>query len=126
MAFQPYHFVQVNAAINRQLVERACELLEIGPDDRVLDLFCGLGNFTLALARRAREAVGVEGDGSLVEWAKQNASRNGIDNAFFQVADLAKILPEQPWIKRNFDQILLDPPRSGALELMPYLSLIHI
>lgn len=122
LAFQPYHFVQVNAAINRQLVERACELLEIGPDDRVLDLFCGLGNFTLALARRAREAVGVEGDGSLVEWAKQNASRNGIDNAFFQVADLAKILPEQPWIKRNFDQILLDPPRSGALELMPYLA----
>jgi len=122
LAFQPYHFVQVNAAINRQLVERACELLAVGPEDRVLDLFCGLGNFTLALARRAREVVGVEGDRSLVEWARQNASRNGIENAFFQVADLANILPEQLWLQCHFDLILVDPPRSGAWELLPYLA----
>lgn len=67
LEFQPWHFIQINAAINRQLIGRAIELLDIEPTDRVLDLFCGLGNFTLALARRAREAVGVEGDASLVD-----------------------------------------------------------
>jgi len=122
MAFRPYHFVQINAAINRQLVERACELLEIGPQDRVLDLFCGLGNFSLALARRAREVVGVEGDSSLVEWARYNATRNGIDNAIFHAADLAGELAGQAWLQGRYEKILLDPPRSGALETMPRLA----
>lgn len=120
--FQPWHFVQVNAAINRQLVERACDLLEIGPWDRVLDLFCGLGNFTLALARRAREVVGVEGDASLVDWARCNASRNGITNAAFHVADLAADPAVEPWLEGGYDKVLLDPPRSGALEMMPRIA----
>ncbi|MDS4022066.1 MAG: 23S rRNA (uracil(1939)-C(5))-methyltransferase RlmD [Candidatus Competibacter sp.] len=120
--FQPWHFVQVNAAINRQLVERACELLDIGPRDRVLDLFCGLGNFTLALARRAREVVGVEGDASLVDWARCNASRNGITNAAFHVADLAADPAIEPWLEGGYDKVLLDPPRSGALEMMPRIA----
>ncbi|MFO1421818.1 MAG: 23S rRNA (uracil(1939)-C(5))-methyltransferase RlmD [Candidatus Competibacteraceae bacterium] len=120
--FQPWHFVQVNAAINRQLVERACELLEIGPRDRVLDLFCGLGNFTLALARRAGEVVGVEGDASLVDWARCNASRNGITSAAFHVADLAADPAIEPWLEGGYDKVLLDPPRSGALEMIPRIA----
>ena len=122
LEFQPWHFIQINAAINRQLVERACDLLEMGPEDRVLDLFCGLGNFSLALARRAREVVGVEGDASLVEWAKRNAARNGIANAAFYAADLTGDLSAQPWLTGGYDQALLDPPRSGALELMPHIA----
>ncbi|MFO1372560.1 MAG: 23S rRNA (uracil(1939)-C(5))-methyltransferase RlmD [Candidatus Competibacteraceae bacterium] len=122
LEFQPYHFVQINTAINRQLVALAGELLEIGPDDRVLDLFCGLGNFTLALARQAREVVGVEGDASLVAWARRNASHNDIINAIFYSTDLVKNLPGQAWLKSRFDKILLDPPRSGALELMPHIA----
>ena len=122
LTFEPDHFVQINAAINRQLVEQVDELLGIGPQDRVLDLFCGLGNFTLALARRAREAVGVEGDGRLIEQARCNAARNGIDHAVFHVADLAGELAGQSWLEGGYDQVLLDPPRSGALELMPRLA----
>ena len=122
LEFQPQHFIQINAALNRALVERACELLELGPENRVLDLFCGLGNFTLALARRVREVVGVEGDASLVEWARRNAAHNGIANAAFYAADLAGDLTGQPWIQGGYDRILLDPPRSGALELMPWLA----
>lgn len=122
LEFQPWHFIQINAAINRQLVERTCDLLEIGPEDRVLDLFCGLGNFSLALARRVREVVGVEGEASLVEWAAHNAARNGIANAAFYTADLAGDLSAQPWLAGGYDQILLDPPRSGALEMMPRLA----
>jgi 23S rRNA (uracil1939-C5)-methyltransferase len=122
LEFQPWHFIQINAAINRQLINRACELLDIGPTDRVLDLFCGLGNFTLALARRAREAVGVEGDASLVEWARRNAAHNGIDNAAFYAADLTRDVLDQPWRAGGYDQILLDPPRSGALELLPIIA----
>ena len=122
LEFQPWHFIQVNAAINRQLVRRTGEFLELGPDSRVLDLFCGLGNFTLALARQAREVVGVEGDASLVEWARRNATLNGVANASFYAADLAGDLAGQPWMQGGYDRILLDPPRSGALEMMPQMA----
>jgi 23S rRNA (uracil1939-C5)-methyltransferase len=122
LEFQPWHFIQVNAAINRQLVQRACELLELEPDSRVLDLFCGLGNFTLALARQAREVVGVEGDASLVEWARRNAALNGVANARFHAADLTADLAGQPWMPGGYDRVLLDPPRSGALEMMPRIA----
>ena len=122
LAFQPWHFIQINAAINRQLVSRVVELLDLGPEDRVLDLFCGLGNFTLALARRAREVVGVEGDAGLVAWARRNAGLNGIENAAFHAADLAGDLADQPWLSGGYDRVLLDPPRSGALEMMPKVA----
>lgn len=122
LEFQPWHFIQVNAAINRQLISRAGEFLELGPDSRVLDLFCGLGNFTLALARQAREVVGVEGDASLIEWAKRNAALNGIANAQFHAADLAKDLNGQSWMQGRYDRVLLDPPRSGALDMMPQIA----
>jgi len=122
LEFQPWHFIQINAALNRQLVKRAGELLELEPESRVLDLFCGLGNFTLALARRVREAVGVEGDASLVEWARRNAARNEVGNAVFHAADLTGDLAGQSWAQGGYDRILLDPPRSGALEMMPHIA----
>lgn len=126
LEFQPSHFIQVNAAINRQLIERAVELLEIGPDQRVLDLFCGLGNFSLALASKAREVVGIEGDASLVAWAQRNAGHNGIVNASFHAADLSRIAGNESWLQGGYDRVLLDPPRSGALELMPYMAALGV
>jgi 23S rRNA (uracil1939-C5)-methyltransferase len=117
--FGPSDFVQVNAAINEAMVARAIELLEVGPQDRVLDLFCGLGNFTLPLARRARAVVGVEGEAGLIGRARANAVLNGISNAEFVVADLS-VAPDKdiPWMRGGFDQVLLDPPRVGAREVL--------
>lgn len=121
--FLPSDFVQVNAETNRALVARAIDLLEAGPGDRVLDLFCGLGNFTLPIARRAGEVVGVEGEAGLVARARENARRNGITNASFHVANLAD--PEvarMPQLAGPFSRVLLDPPRAGALEVLPRLA----
>jgi 23S rRNA (uracil1939-C5)-methyltransferase len=117
--FLPTDFVQVNAAINQSMVARAIELLEAGPTDRVLDLYCGLGNFTLPLARRAAEVVGVEGDAGLIGRARANATANGIGNAQFHVADLS-VAPDRtiPWMRGGYDQVLLDPPRVGAREVL--------
>ena len=117
--FGPTDFVQVNAAINTAMVARAIELLQVGPGDRVLDLYCGLGNFTLPLARKAAAVVGVEGEAGLIERARANARRNGIENATFHVADLS-VEPERtiPWLRGGFDKVLLDPPRVGAREVL--------
>ena len=117
--FGPSDFVQVNAAINQAMVARAVELLEIGPKDRVLDLYCGLGNFTLPLARRAAAVVGVEGEAGLIARARDNARLNGITNADFVVADLSSAPDiDIPWLRGGFDQVLLDPPRVGAREVL--------
>ncbi|MFP4280714.1 MAG: 23S rRNA (uracil(1939)-C(5))-methyltransferase RlmD, partial [Halochromatium sp.] len=86
--FEPTDFTQVNLELNRRMIDQALALLDPRPDERVLDLFCGLGNFTLPLAQRAREVVGVEGDAGLVARAEANAARNGIGNARFYGADL--------------------------------------
>ena len=91
----------------------------------MLDLFCGLGNFTLALARRARRVVGVEGDAGLVEWARRNAARNSVENVSFHAADLAENLEDQLWLQGGYDRILLDPPRSGALAMMPKVAALE-
>ena len=119
LEFGPSDFVQVNAAINQSMVARAVELLEIAPTDRVLDLYCGLGNFTLPLARRAATVVGVEGEAGLIERARANARRNGIENATFHVADLS-VEPDRaiPWLRGGYDKVLLDPPRVGAREVL--------
>ncbi|HEY6125720.1 MAG TPA: 23S rRNA (uracil(1939)-C(5))-methyltransferase RlmD [Steroidobacteraceae bacterium] len=119
LEFGPTDFVQVNAAINQAMVARAIELLEIGPTDRVLDLYCGLGNFTLPMARRAAGVVGVEGEASLIARARANASLNGINNAQFHVADLS-VAPDTtiPWMRGGFDKVLLDPPRVGAVKVL--------
>lgn len=120
--FQPTDFTQVNLGLNRMLVGQALELLAPGPEERVLDLFCGLGNFTLPIARRAAEVVGVEGDSGLVERARANAGRNGVSNARFVAADLYGALDHKPWGARGFHKALLDPPRSGALQVLELLS----
>jgi 23S rRNA (uracil1939-C5)-methyltransferase len=115
LEFTPTDFVQVNGVVNQALVRRAVELLRPTPESRVLDLYCGLGNFTLALARSAGRVVGVEGDAGLVERARHNALRNGISNVEFHVADLSKPteLPAA-WLPGPYTHVLLDPPRVGA------------
>ncbi|TVP77851.1 23S rRNA (uracil(1939)-C(5))-methyltransferase RlmD [Thioalkalivibrio sp.] len=113
--FGPLDFVQVHAEINRRMVRRAIDLLEPVPDSRVLDLFCGLGNFTLPLARRAGEVVGVEGDARMLERARANAERQGIGNTRYVCANLEdEGLQEMSWLDESFDRVLLDPPRTGA------------
>jgi 23S rRNA (uracil1939-C5)-methyltransferase len=121
LAFEPSDFTQVNSDINRQMIQRAVDMLELTDDDRVLDLFCGLGNFTLPLARRAGQVVGVEGDAGLVARARENARNNGIENADFFTANLYGELDQEPWMQGRYDKVLLDPPRSGALEVLHHL-----
>ncbi|MEN8178909.1 MAG: 23S rRNA (uracil(1939)-C(5))-methyltransferase RlmD [Pseudomonadota bacterium] len=119
--FLPNDFTQVNTDINRQMVRRAVEMLELEPADRVLDLFCGLGNFTLPLARRAGEVTGVEGDSGLVARARANAERNHIANVRFYTANLYETLENEPWLQDRFNKVLIDPPRSGAQEVLEHL-----
>jgi len=121
LAFGPTDFTQVNTELNRLMVDRAVGLLDPQSDERVLDLFCGLGNFTLPLAKRSAWVTGVEGEGGLIDRARRNAARNGLNNLDFQVADLYKPLEGEPWIGERFDKALLDPPRSGAWEILPWL-----
>ncbi|MBA1145487.1 23S rRNA (uracil(1939)-C(5))-methyltransferase RlmD [Ectothiorhodospiraceae bacterium WFHF3C12] len=122
IGFLPADFTQVNAEINRKMVDRVLELMDLQPADRVLDLFCGLGNFTLPMARRCREVVGVEGADSLVERGRQNAGANGIENVAFHGADLTRDHTGASWWGNGFDQVLLDPPRTGAAEVLPSVA----
>lgn len=119
LAFHPMDFTQVNAAVNELMVRRAVELLDPQPQEEVLDLFCGLGNFTLPLALRCARVLGVEGVQEMVVRGNENAARNKIGNAGFVCADLARPPEEHAWLQRGFDKVLLDPPRSGALEVLP-------
>ena len=120
--FGPTDFTQVNFHINRQLVNRVVELLDPGAREQVLDLFCGLGNFSLPLARRAEQVTGVEGLAHLVAGARGNAVHNGIENVEFVVADLVRDALEAPSLQRRWDKILLDPPRAGAWEVLNALK----
>lgn len=121
LAFAPTDFIQINAQVNRELVGAAVRLLDLAPTDRVLDLFCGLGNFTLALARRAGQVVGIEADAGLVERGRQNARRNGLANAEFAAADLYGAGVAGMLAARPVDKVLLDPPRAGAIEAIKAL-----
>jgi len=122
--FDPLGFVQVNSDINEQMVATAIDLLQAGPDDRVLDLYCGIGNFSLPLARRCKEVLGVEGDNMLVSSARHNAAANGLTNASFRAADLSKIDGREGWIQEAWDRVLLDPARSGAAEVVQHMHVI--
>jgi len=121
MDFEPSDFVQVNAAMNQAMISRAMELLEPSADDRILDLFCGLGNFTLPLATVAAEVVGVEGDSALVSRARSNARLNGLDKASFHAADLNEDPGSAAWLNEPFNKVLVDPPRSGAESILPHI-----
>jgi 23S rRNA (uracil1939-C5)-methyltransferase len=120
--FGPVDFIQVNRDINTSMVDAAMTLLRPEVDDAVLDLFCGLGNFTLPLARRARQVQGVEGDALLVSKAQANAARNGIGNAVFAVDNLFEPQAFGTWANARYDLMLLDPPRAGAAELLTRLD----
>ncbi|WP_165856970.1 23S rRNA (uracil(1939)-C(5))-methyltransferase RlmD [Marinobacter sp. JSM 1782161] len=122
MRFHPMDFTQVNADINQRMVDHALDWLEPQPDERVLDLFCGLGNFTLPLARRCGEVVGVEGDDAMVVRGRENADLNGLTNARFHGANLQGDFTGESWAAEGFDKILIDPPRSGAQEVCEYLT----
>lgn len=122
LQFLPTDFVQVNAQLNLQMIERAVTLLAPGRDDKVLDLFCGLGNFSLPLARSAGQVVGVEGEAGLVARARANAQRNGLSNAQFHAANLADAAIGSASWAGQYDKVLLDPPRAGAKEVLPLVA----
>lgn len=121
LAFHPTDFTQVNMDINNAMVPLALKLLAVEKNERVLDLFCGLGNFTLALAKQASYVIGVEGSENMVERGYENAKRNQIDNVEFHCADLTQAFADKAWAQGGFDKLLIDPPRSGALEVIPHL-----
>lgn len=126
--FLPTDFTQVNFEINRAMISRALELLEVNSEDRVLDLFCGIGNFTLPLARRVSRVLGIEGEQDLVERAKQNAVFNNMSNVEFRAIDLAKDqmlndMMNEEFIKGSFNKLLLDPARNGAQEVIEKMNL---
>ncbi len=123
LRFEPTDFTQVNGTMNRAIVDQAVELLAPTPESRVLDLFCGLGNFSLPLATQSASVVGVEGEAPLVERARENADRNGLaGRTSFHTGDLTAELGDQPWLSQGVDRVLLDPPRSGAAEVLPAVA----
>ena len=127
MHFLPTDFTQVNFELNQQMVSRALEMLDLSQDDEVIDLFCGLGNFTLPIARYAKRVVGVEGDKGLIERAKQNAATNDIDNAEFYQADLFEAVEGFSWFRgQTYNKALIDPARSGAIEIVELLPKLGV
>ncbi|HFC92817.1 MAG TPA: 23S rRNA (uracil(1939)-C(5))-methyltransferase RlmD [Leucothrix mucor] len=120
--FGPQDFFQVNTSINLQMVPRAVELLQLTGNETVLDLFCGLGNFTLPIARHAAHVTGVEGDDIMVMRARQTAQANQIENTDYYSCDLMGDMKGEPWLKKQYDCILLDPPRSGAKEVIEHFG----
>ena len=117
IGFSAVDFIQVNTNINQQMVSQALGFLDLKPTDRVLDLFCGLGNFTLPMARQCAHVIGVEGDPAMVGRAKQSALYNLIENTEYYAADLTKPEIDESWMRQKYDKILIDPPRSGAMEI---------
>ena len=115
--FLPTDFVQINSRLNEAMVTRVVELLAPESGLRVLDLFAGLGNFTLPLARRGLAVRAVEGEATLVARARDNAQRNGLDSIEHVVADLFAESPGAAWMQGRWDRVLLDPPRAGALQV---------
>lgn len=121
--FTATDFLQVNEDVNQKMVSQALSWLDLCMEDKVLDLFCGLGNFTLPIATQVKSVVGVEGVQKMVDRATENAQANNIDNATFFQADLsAEGLSKQSWATETaFNKVLLDPARAGALEAMPFI-----
>lgn len=125
LQFHPTDFTQVNAALNQKMIALAMQLMDVQQDDCILDLFCGLGNFSLPLAKRCQRVIGVEGSQAMVERAASNARLNGLENASFYCSDLdkANALDALPLI--GFSKVLLDPPRTGALELVKSMDKLN-
>ncbi len=123
LEFLPQQFTQVNAEINEKMIAQALDWLSLAPGDNVLDLFCGIGNFSLPITRTAGvSVVGVEGDVSAVKQAQHNAQLNHCDNTEFYTADLSDSIDELNWARKKYNKIILDPPRSGAKELLGFIA----
>ncbi len=122
LAFHPMDFTQVNAEINRKMIAKAIELLDLSSEDKVLDLFCGLGNFSLPMATKASYVLGVEGGEAMVERGKENARRMNKTNIDFASADLTQNEVAKEWMHHGFNKVLVDPPRSGAFEILPEIT----
>jgi 23S rRNA (uracil1939-C5)-methyltransferase len=122
MPFRPTEFTQVNHGINRMLIRRAMRLLDVQAGERVADFFCGLGNFSLPIARLGAQVVGIEGSEGLVARAIENAARNGLsERSEFRVANLFEMTADSYAELGGFDKLLIDPPRDGAIELVKSL-----
>ncbi|MCJ8336934.1 MAG: 23S rRNA (uracil(1939)-C(5))-methyltransferase RlmD [Pseudomonadales bacterium] len=119
--FQPGDFLQVNASVNQQMVDRAMDWLALDDTDKVLDLFSGLGNFSLPIANKVAKLVGIEGRDTMVQRATDNAANNQINNCQFYSGDLSAEISQQPWFAQPYNKIILDPPRSGAQQLIKNL-----
>ena len=122
MPFQPSEFTQINTDVNPILMRRAMQLLDPQPHERIVDMFCGLGNFTLPIARHAHTVVGIEGSKELVARAQQNSTFNGISNTEFLVENLFEMSTERMNALGQFDKMLIDPPRDGAFSLVQALD----
>jgi 23S rRNA (uracil1939-C5)-methyltransferase len=123
--FEGTDFIQVNRGVNARMVSHAIELLQPGAEDRVLDLYCGIGNFSLPLARHCAYVLGIEGEQRQVERARANAERNGIENCDFLSTDLSKIDGSESWLGEHWDSVLLDPARSGAMEVVNHIQALN-
>ena len=127
MSFLPNDFTQVNFALNQKMINLAIELLDLNKEDEVIDLFCGLGNFTLPISRYVNKIVGIEGDRGLVERAKENAKMNEVSNASFYKADLFEDVSGFEWFRgQKYNKALIDPARTGAIEIVELLPKLSI
>ncbi|QHM72236.1 23S rRNA (uracil(1939)-C(5))-methyltransferase RlmD [Mixta intestinalis] len=122
LTFNPRDFIQVNDAVNQKMVAKALEWLDLQPQDRLLDLFCGMGNFTLPAAKIATNVVGVEGVAALTARGAYNAQLNGLENIIFFHENLEEDVTRQPWAAHGFDKVLLDPARAGAGGVMQHIA----
>ncbi|MBO6226690.1 MAG: 23S rRNA (uracil(1939)-C(5))-methyltransferase RlmD, partial [Shewanella sp.] len=121
LSFTPGNFVQVNGQINKAMVAQAMDWLAPAPDERILDLFCGMGNFSLPLAKMGADVIGVEGVAEMVTQARVNAKANNLDKLTFYHGDLSVDLSLEPWMGK-IDKLLLDPTRAGAFESLQWLK----
>lgn len=121
LSFTPGNFVQVNGQINKAMVAQAMDWLAPAPDERILDLFCGMGNFSLPLAKMGADVIGVEGVAEMVTQARVNAKANNLDKLTFYHGDLSADLSLEPWMGK-IDKLLLDPARAGAFESLQWLK----
>lgn len=120
--FLPTDFIQINGDINKAMIKLALELIEPCKQDNVLDLFCGLGNFSLPIARQSKQVTGIEGDTGLINRAKHNARKNNIGNTDFYVANLADQDLQANFMNNNYEKVVIDPPRAGAIEIIERMS----
>ncbi|AEB28418.1 23S rRNA (uracil(1939)-C(5))-methyltransferase RlmD [Francisella hispaniensis] len=127
IGFEPNDFTQVNNDINRKMIKRAIKLLDISENDSIIDLFCGLGNFTLPISQHAKTVIGVEGEPTMVKRAKETADNNNITNVNFYAANLFESFEDKEWFNNfEYNKMLLDPPRAGAQEVCSNIEKFNV